>query len=198
MTVRKKRTFVVAASIRPIPGYPGYFIAENGDIYSSHQTRARKLKPWHGRGGYPRICLRKSGSAKKLLVSRLVALAYIGPPPSKIHQACHQDDNPRNAHYKNLKWGTPLDNSREMVQRGRSLKGRARPDMIGDRHHLRKAPELAARGEGHGSAKLNCDKVRKIRAAVASGTPLTDLARQYHVTVQAIWRIKERQCWRHI
>ena len=40
----------------------------------------------------------------------LVALAFIGPRPSPIHQVNHIDCNPHNNYYMNLEWVTPAEN----------------------------------------------------------------------------------------
>ena len=40
----------------------------------------------------------------------MVALAFIGPKPSPIHQVNHIDCNPHNNYYTNLEWVTPAEN----------------------------------------------------------------------------------------
>lgn len=68
----------------------------------------------------------------------------------------------------------------------------------GDLHHLRRYPHLVRRGERSPSAKLNETQVRTIIGRLAKGERQTDIAREYNVTNQLIWRIANNKCWKHI
>jgi len=54
--------------------------------------------------GYSQANLTKNGVFFQPLVSRLVAIHFIGPPPSSESEANHIDGNKRNNHYTNIEW----------------------------------------------------------------------------------------------
>ena len=52
-------------------------------------------------------------NGKTPYVHRLVAQAFLGPPPSKEHtQVNHIDNDPANNRADNLEWVTPLENTK--------------------------------------------------------------------------------------
>jgi len=110
--------------------YPGYYISEEGDAYRLPVKGERMpinenglvyLKPgFRGHAKYPEkqyhcinISLRdENGKFLKQLKEcnhRLVAQTFC-PNPEGHNEVMHMDDNPRNNHYTNLKWGTHLEN----------------------------------------------------------------------------------------
>ena len=55
-----------------------------------------------------------------------------------------------------------------------------------------------ARGEKHGSAKLNQTQIRKIRRRADNNEPRKDIAKDFGVSVRTIWSIKTRKTWEHV
>jgi len=92
--------------------YEGLFdIYENGDVFS--YTSNRFLKPRiQERYGYTTVYLynKEEGYGFWWQVSRLVAIHFIGDPPTYKHEADHKDRNPMNNHYTNLQWITHQEN----------------------------------------------------------------------------------------
>jgi hypothetical protein len=89
---------------------------------------------------------------------------------------CHRCDNPRCVNPVHLWLGTPRDNSRDMV-----IKGRSRP------------------GEERGQNKLTEAQVREIRQSYKPRIrSRATLAREYGVSIGAIQSVIERGSWRHI
>lgn len=88
----------------PVKGYEDFYsIDEFGNVYS---FRSKKfLKPTKGNNGYYTIELNVKGKAKRLLVHRLVAQAYL-PNPFNLPQVNHKDENKENNHISNLEWCT--------------------------------------------------------------------------------------------
>ena len=106
-----------------IPGFPGYHVTKNGDVYSmkcksGKRPEAFKLKPRLNGNGYYRIGLYKDGIKYERRLNRLVAMVYI-PNPDNLPCVCHKDNNPLNNRVSNLYWGTPRDNTQQCIRDGR-------------------------------------------------------------------------------
>lgn len=101
---------------------------------------------------------------------------------------CHQCDNPRCCNPRHLRIGTPGDNVRDAVSRGRILRGSQSPN----RRRL-------MRGEQHTVAKLTWDEVREIRAThVPRIVPARQLAQRYRVCEGRIYAIINRRTWAEV
>ena len=113
------------------PKYPGYFVTQEGDIYRLPVKKGERmpvnenglvyLKP-HRRGHpkYPEkqydcvnISIRDENGKFVKQIKRsnhqLVAEIWV-PNPHNYTEILHIDENPRNNHYTNLKWGTHKEN----------------------------------------------------------------------------------------
>lgn len=112
----------------------------------------------------------------------------------------HRCDNPPCCNPAHLFLGTHEENMADMTAKGRHVT-RTRTDHLpsGDNHHARKHPEVMARGEGHGNAKLTEAEVRAIRATWDSGqSSIAALARSYGMSKYAITCVVHRKTWRHV
>lgn len=78
----------------------------------------RWLQPDISRGR-ERFVLQEHGKIRKEFVHRLVALAWIGPPPFAGAFVLHADDDPTNNHASNLRWGTQVENMEDRYKNGR-------------------------------------------------------------------------------
>lgn len=117
---------------------------------------------------------------------------------------CHRCDNPACVNPTHLFLGTPADNSRDMVIKGRvshgdrhrqSIKTRARGDQNGARLH----PERLPRGSNHGNSRLTEAMVSEIRRLLAVGTMTKQvIALQFGVSRSVIWSIAAGRTWRHV
>ena len=101
-----------------IPGFPGYHVTKNGDVYSmkcksGKRPEAFKLEPRLNGNGYYRIGLYKDGIKYERRLNRLVAMVYI-PNPDNLSCVCHKDNNPLNNNVDNLYWGTQAENMSQM------------------------------------------------------------------------------------
>jgi len=104
--------------------------------------------------------------------SRISYEVFIGPIASGL-LVRHKCDTRACVNPRHLELGTPAENSNDMRTRGR-----------------------AARGEGHGMAKLTNEAVLAIRADTTSSQRA--LARRFGVSKPVISGVQKRIGWRHI
>ena len=91
--------------VKEHPDFPGYYITEEGVIFS-----LRILNPSQNQDQYGRVTLRKDGKDNQKLVHRLVAETYI-PNPDDKPQVNHKDRNKKNNSVSNLEWVTGQENN---------------------------------------------------------------------------------------
>ncbi len=119
------------------------------------------------------------------LAHRWIFARRHGPIPEGFH-VLHRCDNPPCIRDEHHFLGTPLDNSRDCIQKGRSATG----DQIA--HH----------GEGHGMSKLTWALVYEIRRrhpkSPGRGNPgtLSATARELGVTSGLVSKIVAHHIWR--
>ena len=92
-------------NVKEHPDFPGYYITEEGVIFS-----LRILNPSQNQDQYGRVTLRKDGKDNQKLVHRLVAETYI-PNPDNKPQVNHKDRNKKNNSVSNLEWVTGRENN---------------------------------------------------------------------------------------
>lgn len=146
----------------------------------SVQTRLAKKSQWVGgcleftggrdKDGYGLLSVRR----RNFRAHRLAYEAAFGPIPAGM-LVRHKCDNPPCINPDHLEVGYEIDNSRDRVERGRSLPGSTNP-----------------------SARLNEEQVREIRSQLADGVPSVTLARRYGVGQTTISRIKLGTHWRNV
>lgn len=174
----------VPAGFRVIPGYPRYAIDENGIVMSVCPRNGKgKDKPWQyamrvkpgtDRDGYQTVCLCHDGHKRTVKIHSLVLTVFVGPCPDGM--VCrHLDGIRTNNHVSNLAWGTPCENSQDMILHGTSNKGGR-----------------------HGMVKLTDADVLDIRARAASGESQTAIAKDFLVTQSNVSLIVRRRKWKHI
>ena len=113
--------------------------------------------------------LSNDAETKSLLVSRLVAKAFI-PNPDNLPQVNHEDGNKSNNYYKNLGWVTASENMLHAYRTGlKSAKGCKNPN-----------------------AKLTPEQVKYIRTT-GKETPRRYLEELFQVTANTISRIRHEK-----
>ncbi len=120
--------------------------------------------------GYGR--LRHDG--KNVLVCRAVCEITYGPPPSPKHEAAHNCGNGHLGCFapRHLRWATHLENMRDTVVHGTSVRGEAK----------------------HGAILKEAD-VREIRRRRAIGEQFKSIAADLGVSVRTIHAIAYRKSW---
>lgn len=124
--------------------------------------------------GYIKIALWYNGKVKHYLVHRLVAFYFV-PNPNKYKQVLHLDNNPSNARWDNLKWGTQKMNIQQAVTEGR--------------WHI---------GSKNNKTKLKESDIPKIRKLVSEKVPSRVIGEKFNVGHSAILSIKNNKTWSHI
>ena len=109
-------------------------------------------------------------------------LHYNDIPPTFC--VCHHCDNPACVNPTHLFLGTRADNSADMARK--------------QRHHLKRFPEDARRGEQIGTAKLAENDIKLIRQYRMNGRIPKDIAAQFSISISQTWRIIRRSSWRHV
>lgn len=92
-----------------------YKITNDGRVYSEYLGDF--IKPFYSKGGYVRVKLNYGDRSKKVMMHRLVALAFIPNPDNKPqvdHINCNRSDN----RVENLQWTTAKENTNLAVERG--------------------------------------------------------------------------------
>lgn len=97
----------------PIPGFPGYFASETGEIRSQHTVLAATKQ----KSGHLIVCPSVGGKQRPEAVHRMVCAAFHGPCPEGL-ECRHRDGNPSNNRPGNLVWGTRLENQQDRHQHG--------------------------------------------------------------------------------
>lgn len=167
---------------RNVIGYEGLYEVSNKGRVRSRQLWGRSgdsggptrhLSPGNVRG-YMQLNLAKDGVHKSALVHRLVAIAFVGLPPTPDHQVNHKDFDKSNNVPENLEWVTQTENniySKDVIPRNR-----------GERNH----------------SKLKEHEVMAIRELHALGATYGQLASHYKVSTQTIFSIVKRRKWKHV
>lgn len=75
--------------MKPIQGFDGYFVTEDGEVYSAH--RHKWLKKSLSRFGYYRVTLYRQRKPKTVSVHRLVATAFLDNPSGDKVQVNHKN-----------------------------------------------------------------------------------------------------------
>lgn len=95
--------------MREIDGYEGYWVSEDGYVYSRKFGKVIELKGKKNSRGYLYVGLYNSGSRKFFRVNRLVAIAFI-PNPENKPQVNHKDGDKLSNCVSNLEWCTGSEN----------------------------------------------------------------------------------------
>lgn len=164
---------------KPIPRFEGLY--EASDI-GRVRSLPRKSVPPSGlilKGtafikGRIIISLRVHKKRERHSKARLVALAFLGQPPTAKHEVNHIDGDPSNDRIENLEWVTHTENVRHSFRTGINPSGERSPH-----------------------AKLTNADVAQIRHLLKTQLQKR-IAKQFNVQPNTISRIKTGRRWKHL
>lgn len=162
-----------AVEYRDVPGFPGYRVGSDGTLWSCRKHGYWKQMSCNAnRQGYICVLLRTgTGKPTRRFVHQLVLEAFGYPRPDGFI-VCHGNDQPADNRLANLRWGTHKDNSRDMLDRGRTLRGEKCP-----------------------RSKLSASDVVAIRELAAAGIPNDEIASRFGCNYRNISCIVLGQTW---
>ncbi len=186
----------MSANFRAIPGMADYFVGDDGTVWTEKTKGAmpRKMTPQLTKAGYCTVSLTIQGRQKTFLVHRLVLLAFVGPPPTADHQACHYPDfDKTNNKIGNLRWDTRSENGKDKF-RERTKSGEKACTKCGAIKSFSCFPGHSQRSDGRQSCCRKCHT----KTAVATRDPDKQRAfnreymkRRYHEKKAILARAKE-------
>lgn len=140
------------------------------EAWNARVIRGEGCWGWRGctdKDGYPLLAYKR-----KMLRANRVALELDSRPLEPNQYACHTCDNPSCVNPAHLYPGSPAQNMRDAISRGRTQRGA--------KQHC---------------AKLSENDVREIRA---SGAATNELASRYGVSPSNILMVRARKTWKHV
>lgn len=164
----------LSATVRDVPGFPGYLVSDDGTIYSARHGAPRELKPSLADGRWV-VTLFRGGRGLKVRVHVAVLTAFVGPRPEGM-VACHfPDSDTSNNRLANLRWDTPQANEADKVAHG-----------------------TTNRGARNGAAKLTESQAREALRRRAGGETHRAIASSMGVSTAAIQLLCNGVTWKHL
>lgn len=133
---------------KPINGYDGFYeISNKGRVrsykgnnrFSDRKENPCILKPRIVNNiGHRQVSLCHNGEVNQIYIHKLVALHFIGEPPSDKHIVCHKEDDPSKNGVDDIYWGLPKDNYHDSVRNGSRKKTKLNESTVKLIHRLSK------------------------------------------------------------
>lgn len=172
---------IVSLEWRVVERFPSYEVREDGLIRRRLPDRQGRrvgclIKGTKQYRGHIQITLCDfDGSPTRDYLHRIVAFAFIGNPPSPLHEVAHRDGVPSNNHWRNLRWATRKENSDDRFIHGTMLLGETGTKAI-----------------------LKEPDVLSIRRRFKLGLPAKGLATEYGVCANTIYAITSGRNWKSL
>lgn len=113
----------------------------------------------------------REGKGQHFTAHRIAYEVFIGPIPDGQH-VCHKCDEKTRVSPRHLFLGTQADNMKDMLEKGRTAKGNAKPNAI-----------------------LNPELVKAIRNAPGSNG---EIARKFNLNHRHVSKVRSHQIWKHV
>jgi hypothetical protein len=159
-----------------IPGFSNYEASALGRIRRRTRCKSseagRVLKPAKAR--YLRVSLVRNGKAINENIHRLVAITFLGAPPTGKPQVNHKNGVKYDNRVENLEWVSAKENKQHSI-------------IVLGQHQ---------RGEQSAQAKFDITAVRAIHNAMMDATPPSEIIEQFGISETQLYRLKNRICWK--
>lgn len=112
-------------TLRPIPGFTGYFASPDGTIWTQKRKggndrgagrlldKPRPLKAHYTGAGYLAVALDFGGRVCSRLVHRLILETFVGPAPDGYYGCHYPDPTKSNNRLDNLRWDSAVGNAKD-------------------------------------------------------------------------------------
>lgn len=182
----------------PIPGWEDFYeVSDSGRVRGvdrvvvdrlgrPRRLRGRVLKPVPDAAGYLRVPVSREGVVRMRPIHQLVMEAFAGPCPAGL-EVCHNDGDPADNVFTNLRYDTRSANQRDIVKHGRH---RNASKIVCSRSHRLEVPNLVPSSLARGIRDcLACRRAHSARKTQRrTGRPVSDmkqLADQYYEKIMA-------------
>lgn len=162
------RSWVETEVWRPVSWASNYSVSSWGRVQGP-----RSMLQLSSDNGYPLVSIVVEQQTKTARVHKLVANAFLGPPPFAEALVAHNDGNTLNCRVDNIRWASGLENQRDRLRHGTYVCGSA---VAG--------------------AKLTETDIPIIRIRIASGEKYSSIAKDFGVSISTISLIKKNKTWR--
>lgn len=170
-----------------INNYPGYFITQDGRVYSEKRKKWLKISLIDGYT-YAYLCFQNKG--KPIAIHRLVAQAYIPNPENKPcvnHINGIKSDN----RIENLEWVTYSENNLHAYKTGLKM-------PVKHSNKTKKKMSRMRTGECNPGSKITWEDVRGIREKYNQGCSRKDLSKFYNISLSTVRSIVNLKTWKEI
>lgn len=169
---------------KTIEGYEAYEVSDLGSVrrrFSANYPAGRHLKPDVSSGGYHRVTLSQDGKAKRFLVHRLVAKAFLEDRSSEGLQVAHLDGDAGNNMAQNLQWATASENNLQKRDHGTAQCGERGGRAVLTEQDVRRIFEL-----------------RKNRYGTTKQWGATRISKELNLPMRAVKHVISGTSWAHL
>ena len=100
---------------KPIPGHPGFYAIDNGEIIGK---RGKPLKGHIDRCGYHEVLFSENGCTKNYLAHRLILSTFAPIENMEQYDVNHKNGNKLDNRLDNLEWSTRSENVKHSYRHG--------------------------------------------------------------------------------
>lgn len=166
----------VQTILAPCNGRSGYYIGDDGFVYSVKSGQLKQLRYQWNTDGYAQVTLSEDGHPHTIKVQALVAEHFLGPRPDGM-VVCHGPGGQPDNTPGNLRYDTQKENIADIQRFG--------------------SPN-PPRGSMNGQARVTEDIVIEMRRDHGAGETVRSLACRYELSSRQTRDIVNRKAWKHV